>query len=102
MKKQRDELEHTAACLLCGQANIPTAEDAYCCIRGQFFESADFEVPVFVIDPDSHLQVVQLANGQLGLITDRNRRHGPTHHTCMECLHALAESVGADRLDPEE
>lgn len=92
----------TAACDLCGDANIPVLHDAYCALRGAFMDSKDFSAPVFVLDPDTVLSLVELPNGQSAIITDRNMRKGPTKHFCAECLQALAENAGASRTDTDD
>lgn len=91
---------NTAECILCGEASIDLEEEAYVALRGAFMQSTEFGVPIFVLDPDTKIRVIQLPNGQLALMTDTSE--GPTRHMCKECLHDIAESIGAAPLDPED
>lgn len=90
----------TAECALCGQAPIHTEEDAYCCLRGMFMRSREYDAPIFVLDPDTKIRVIQLANGQLALVTDVFDE-GPTKHIQAECLHETIKELGGRSVDPD-
>lgn len=90
----------TDECCLCGACPINTEEDAYVMLRGMYMRSTEHEVPVFVLDPDTKVRIIQLANGQMALITDAYGT-GPTKHAQVECVHSLIQQMGGLNPDPD-
>lgn len=90
-------------CIACGDGPIGVTEDALLILRGQWLPSHEFDTPIFVLDPDTRLQVFELPNGQLALLSDIER--GPTVHAHKECFEQLIQEQldeETDDLDEEE
>ena len=90
----------TPECRCCGDLHIGVAEDAFLCLRGQWMPSVEFAHPIFVFDPDTQVLVVELANGQLALITDVEGH--PTLHVHKECMEQIIREELDDVEEDEE
>ena len=95
----------TPECLLCGEEHVGIAEDAILLLQGQWFQNIEFDVPVFLLDPDTKLRILEMPNGQLALVPDTLR--GPSQHAHKICLEQLAEEFleeygTEDMLDDED
>lgn len=71
-------------CISCCQT-IELLHDAALVLPGQWMMNRDLGTPVFVLDPNCAFQIVQLSNGQLGIVTK-----GPdADHLHKDCLTAI-------------
>lgn len=70
-------------------------EDATVTFKGQWFE-LEGQAPIFVLDPDTKLRVLQMENGIIGLIPDINGH--PTKHAHQECFHDMVGEYFEDEL----
>ncbi len=78
----------TPECDLCGEEYIGVTNDAFVILKGQFFPHNEFDAPVFMLDPDTDMRILQLPNGQLGLVTDSFKP--PTKHVHSECFELMS------------
>ncbi len=83
-----DDEDMTPRCLACGISNVGIMEDAFVMIRGMWMTSREYDVPVFVLDPDTKIKVIQLPNDQFGIFVDY---HGPTKHAHKDCIEQVVE-----------
>jgi hypothetical protein len=79
----------TPECSLCGEEHIGMGTPALVIFRGQWFPSTEYDAPVFLLDPDTKLRILQLPNGQLALVPDQLGH--PTAHAHDECLEQLQD-----------
>lgn len=63
-------------------------------LRGSWMPSAEYGTAVFLLDPDTQLQLIEFPNGQLGMLTDYGN---PTQHAHNDCMEQLI-----DELDDED
>ena len=93
---------HTPTCTYCEQS-IDLIDDATCLVPGQWMMNRELGHPVFVLDPDVPLQIIQLPNGQMAISTDDDTsRHA--HTECLEQVKAevLGYGPGHEMFDDEE
>lgn len=96
-----DDDELTPACALCGQHHIGTGDTAVICLQGTWHYSPTYEAPMFVLNPDVVMTIVELPNGQLALVTDvENSTH--MQHMHDSCLDQLANEVFFDDEEDED
>jgi hypothetical protein len=100
MKHRHSFTGETGSCVLCGANEIEPMEDTYMLLRGQFMESTDLQRVIFVLDPDTALDLVKLPNGNLALIAPEGPTT-PTKYVEVNCMHALATDVGGAPIDPD-
>lgn len=93
-----DPADETPLCLGCGP-QIGLTEDAYVALRGMWMYSEEYDTEIFVLDPDTKLILIELANSQLALATDRG---GPTKHTCKECFDTAFDEEDENDEDDED
>jgi len=86
----------TAPCDACGEENVGVGTPVMMIIPGMIFNNIEYDVPMFVPDPDVKLRIVQLPNGQLGFVTD----HNVTKYTHQDCYTRLVDEVAY--MDPDE
>ncbi len=90
----------TPECFLCGEEHIGVTNDAVLILKGQHFPSTEFDVPVFLLDPDTKLRILELPNGQLALVADTLGH--PTKHAHQECLEMMADETYYDDDEDDE
>lgn len=89
----------TAPCDLCGEENVGVGTPVIMMIPGMIFPSREFDVPMFVPDPDAKLQIVKLPNNQLGFVTDET----VTKYTHEQCYTDLVEqAMYAEEAEDDE
>lgn len=76
----------TPQCALCGADEIPPVSPAYVALQGQWMYSKEHRQAIFVLDPNTDLGVIKLANGQLALAIAES---APTVHCEAKCLQQI-------------
>jgi len=79
----------TAPCDACGEENVGVGTPVNMVIPGMLFPSREYDVAIFVPDPDVKLRIVQLPNQALGFITDEEK----TKYLHQECYNDLIDEV---------
>ncbi len=83
----------TPSCYACGNPHVGIREVCYLVLRGAYYIHSNLGDPVFVLDPDSTVQVMVLPTGKQALLVRRRDDGKQEQHTftvdemCME--HAL-------------
>jgi len=95
-KKVKPDLDMTPECYLCGHKHIGIMENAVVIFKGQWYESSEYAVPVFVLDPDTQLRVLEMPNGQLVMVPDTFGH--PTKHAHTDCMELMSQEF----VDEEE
>lgn len=75
------DLDDTPSCGRC-DAQIGIGEEAYVSFPGAWGWSHEHDMEIFILDPDVQLAIVELGNGQLALLPDRQL----TKHMDAECF----------------
>lgn len=88
---QRPENGHLPICTYCEQP-IHLLDDALCLLPGQWMPNRDMGNAMFILDPDVQVQIVQLANGQMALVTDAHT----AMHSHQECFDQIKNEVLGD------
>lgn len=84
----------------CGY-EVGLGSDAFILIRGTWFHSREYDTPVFLLDPDTKLRILQMPNGQLAFQSD-DEGH-PTLHAHKDCLeHVINEEIDESPEDDTE
>ena len=82
------ENNHLPLCTYCDQP-ISLLEDAFCLVPGQWMPNRDVGNAMFVLDPDVQVQIMQLPNNQLALVTDAHT----AKHAHQECFEQIKNEV---------
>lgn len=82
------ENNHLPMCTYCDQP-IHLLDDALCLIPGQWMPNRDMGNAMFVLEPDVQVQIVQLPNGQMALVTDAHS----AMHSHQECYEQIKQEV---------
>ncbi len=86
----------TPCCLGCG-VPLDLQDEAIMMLRGNWMPLQDRGVTVFVLDPNTVLEIISLPNGQLALRSDHAE---PTQHSHLDCMEQLlAENLDGDDDD---
>lgn len=90
----------TAPCHACGEDNVGVGTPVMMVIPGMIFPSREYDVPVFIPDPDVKLRIVQFPNGMIGFVTDEEK----TKYVHEDCYDQLINEVAniVDDDDEEE
>lgn len=87
--QQTDDVDDgTPGCNECGE-HVGINESGALILHGMWMLSPEHGLPVFVLDPDHELMLLQLPNGQLAIVTDTPNppaTSGATHHYHEDCL----------------
>lgn len=87
----------TAQCTACGEEHVGVGNDVYLMVPGMLMPSREYDVPVFIPDPDVKISVLKMPNGTLGFVTDQET----TKYSHKECVDQLIEDAGCEPDDPE-
>lgn len=79
----------TAPCDACGEENVGVGTPVMMVIPGMIFNNVEYDVPMFVPDPDVKLRIVQLPNGAIGFVTDQEK----TKYNHEDCYTKLVDEV---------
>lgn len=88
----------TAMCTACGEEHVGVGVDVYLMMPGMLMPSREYDVPVFIPDPDVKIRVIQMPNGTLGFVTDQET----TKYSHKECIDQLIEEAGNEDDDDDD
>jgi len=71
-------------CSLCGEPMKLFPNCAVVGLPGQWMASTEYDMPIFVPDPDIQLTVVSLPNGQLAFVMNGKEPELHIHDDCFE------------------
>lgn len=78
--------EATPLCEICGEPIGMFPSNGVLSMSGQWMPSTEFGCAIFVLDPKTDLQVVQLPNGQLAVIPGHQKPNIHSHHSCFDAM----------------
>lgn len=81
----------TPNCHACDTEPVGVVTEVYLVVKGMLFPSSEYDVPVFIPDPDVRMTVLTMPNGQLGIVTDQSI----TKYMHAECLDQLVNEAGS-------
>jgi hypothetical protein len=90
----------TPECDLCGQENVGVGVDTILILKGMWFPSIEYDVPLFLLDPDTRLRIIEMPNRQLALLPDTLGY--PTKHAHTECLEQLVDGYEEEEGEDED
>ena len=89
----------TAQCTACGEEHVGVGTEVYLMVPGMLMPSREYDVPVFIPDPDAKIRVLKMPNGTLGFVTDQET----TKYSHKECIDQLIEDAGCEpELDEDD
>lgn len=92
----------TAPCHACGEDNVGVGTPVIMAIPGMIFPSREYDVPVFIPDPDVKFRTVQFPNGMVGFVTDEEKTKY-LHEDCYDMMiNEVANIVDDDEDDEDE
>lgn len=92
----------TAPCHACGEENVGVGTPVVMVIPGMIFPSREYDVPVFIPDPDVKFRTVQFPNGSVGFVTDEEKTKY-VHEECYDMMiNEVANIVDDDDDDDDE
>lgn len=87
----------TAECHACGEVHVGVGTAVVMAVPGMIFPSMEYDVPVFIPDPDVQIRLLTLPNGMIGLVTD----HTKTKYLHEECYTNLIDEVAYAAMEAE-
>ena len=92
----------TPSCVLCGTTHLSIGENALVILKGTWFNHREFDVPVFVLDPRTEFQLVQLPNGAYAFVFNDNDPKDPHVDSHVECFEQMAEEYLEEVYDDHD
>lgn len=91
--------EMTPECDICGEVHVGINTECTLLLQGSYVPNTDYGTSMFVLDPDVKIDILQLPNGQLGLLVDRSKVTAGAH---TECLDQMRRELFEDEFEEEE
>lgn len=88
----------TPPCDACGEENVGMGAPVMMAIPGMLFPSREYDVPVFVPDPDVQLRIIAMPNGAIGFVTDETK----TKYQHEECYQLAIDNLAYDVEDDDD
>lgn len=93
-----DPNDTTPHCYACHE-QVGLTNDSAVILQGQWMYSTEYDMPIFVLDPDTKLVVIELPNQQLALVPDQEGC--PTIHVDKTCLEIAFDDAADDDDDDD-
>jgi len=101
MPATRSPIETTPGCDACGEESIGMGIAVVMAVPGMLFPSTEYDVPVFIPDPDVKFRSIVFPNGATGFVTDETT----TKYLHRECYDDLVEELayaGLEEIDDDD